>query len=567
MKTRNVMKAGILTTVVQSLLAITAALPQAAYAADDEADTLTQPSSSVEFGSLFASQSSSRFGQYNGLNKEGFYGIGNFDLRGGPGYDTTGTGSALRWWLSGTDVGTTSRTFTGKISEQGKWSISIGYDELRHNISNTFQTPLQGNPGGNNFTLPEDFGSINTATGKPGTRALTPTQSNALQTEQEYTTRQNIPVSATYFFSPELSAQVDFKHTDQSGAKLLGTGSQAGIKLGGNQILGTSQAVNIIMNPTSYTTDNITAALNWVGDKAHLSTGYYGSLFHDNYNNVSWQSAMANGASTCSGTTCYVNNTMSTAPSNVLHQLNLSGGYDLSQATKLVGGFSWGYNTQNDNFAPTSILQPTGSTFNMMQANGLPASSLNGQVATTHADVKLTDQSIKDLTLTAGFKFNERDNQTNSNIYNYKTIGANGTGTNGFYTGINMPYSNRKAQYEASAAYRLTKNQTLRLGYERESIDRWCNSVVGGLGCVSTPSTNEDKINLSYRLKAFDNLNFNAGYNYGNRRASYDPNFMFSSYPIGSPTTALNGENFLGYVAYPYANRSQNMEKPASVGN
>ena len=59
--------------------------------------------------------------------------------------------------------------------------------------------------------------------------------------------------------------------------------------------------------------------------------------------------------------------------------------------------------------------------------------------------------------------------------------------------GINMPYSNRKTQYDASAAYRMTKTQTLRLGYERESIDRWCNSVVSGYWMRRHPSAIEDQ--------------------------------------------------------------------------
>ena len=554
------MKARVLSLAVQSAFFITFALPQIAFAGDEESEVygLTHPNNSVDFGSLYVSQSSARFGQYNGLNKEGFYGLGALDLRGGPGYD--GGGSALRWWLGGSDLGTTSRTITGKVSEQGKWSVSVGYDELRHNISNTFQTPLQGNPGGNDFTLPANFGSINAASAsgatpaKPGSRDLSPTQLNALQTEQEYTTRQNIPVSATYIFSPALSAQIDFKHTEQSGAKLIGTGSQGGIPLPTGSSPSKGEAINIIMNPTSYTTDNINAALNWMGDKAHLSGGYYGSLFHDNYNSVSWQNAITSVA--CAGSNCYQNNTMSTAPSNTLHQINLNGGYDFAQTTKLAGGFSWGYNSQNDSFAPTSIMQPNGTVPSMMQANGLPGSSLNGVVETTHADLKLTDQSIKNLTLTAGFKFNERDNNTKSSIYKWTALDASS------WYGTNMPFSNRKTQYEAAAAYRLTNNQTLRLGYERESIDRWCNSVVTGVGCVATPSTNEDKINLSYRLKALDNVNFNASYNYGNRTASFDPSFMFDSYQTsGGGTNPINAGNVQGFSAYPYASRNQNMGK------
>jgi MtrB/PioB family decaheme-associated outer membrane protein len=205
-----------------------------------------------------------------------------------------------------------------------------------------------------------------------------------------------------------------------------------------------------------------------------------------------------------------------------------------------------------------------GGLSNMMQPGGLPTSSLNGLVETTHGDLKLTNQSIKDLTLTAGFKFNERANSSNSNTYNYVNL-ASSSLTTGLYTGVNTPYSNNKAQYEIAGDYRLTKAQTLRLAYERESLKRWCNSVVGGAQCVASPSSDEDKIGLTYRIKALENVSFNAGYSYADRHADFDPNFQANTgnYALKTATigSALNGSNYLSYVAYPYASRNQNLGK------
>ena len=120
-------------------------------------------------------------------------------------------------------------------------------------------------------------------------------------------------------------------------------------------------------------------------------------------------------------------------------------------------------------------------------------------------------------------------------------------------------------QYEAPAAYRITNAQNVNFGYEHESIKRWCNGVVGGAQCVSSPASNEDKMNLAYRLKALDNVNFNAGYTYANRRADNDPSFLANAGNYASTTavssSALNAGNYLGYIAYPYANRNQNIGK------
>jgi MtrB/PioB family decaheme-associated outer membrane protein len=561
MKTRNEEKhVSFLGLAVRCALMAVATLPLDAYA-DDDAAALKQPTNSIEAGTLYSSQNSARFGQYNGLNDSGFYGLGGFDVRGGDGYDSS-KDSALRWKLGGSNLGTTSRALDGSVSDQGNWKINLGYDELQHNITNSYQTPLQGG-GGNNLTLPTNFGStINTKTG------LNSTQLGDFHTEQEYVNRKNGSVSTSYTFSPSLSAQIDYNHLDQSGGKLIGTGSQGGITIPG-KTTGKAEGNNIIMNPTSYQTDNVNAALNWRGDKGHLTGGYYGSMFHDDYNSLSWQSPVTSAASPCTGTNCYTNNTMSTAPSNTLHQANLTGGYNFTSATKLAGGFSYGYNSQNSAYAPTNIqqvnLQPGGTLYsNMMQAGGLPASSLNGVVETKHGDLKLTNQSIKDLTLSAGLKYNERVNLTSSNTYNYVNIGSSGVGTNGYYTGINTPYSNSKTQYEAAAAYRLTKAQNVNLAYEHESVKRWCDTVVGGAQCVSSPSSEEDKIALTYRLKMIDDVNFNAGYTFSDRRADTAA-FLANAGNYASTTaissSALNAGNFLGFVAYPYASRVENMTK------
>ena len=72
MKTRNEkMNVRLLALAVRCALVTTIALPLSAYAADD-ADALTKPTRSVDFGALYSSENSARFGQYNGLNTRDF---------------------------------------------------------------------------------------------------------------------------------------------------------------------------------------------------------------------------------------------------------------------------------------------------------------------------------------------------------------------------------------------------------------------------------------------------------------------------------------------------------------
>jgi len=119
------------------------------------------------------------------------------------------------------------RSLGGSVSNQGLWDLNISYDELRHNISDTYQTPQQGKMGGNNFTLPTSFGTINANNATPSARVLNPTQLGAFHTEQVGTTRKNTSFGAGYAFSPALSLKFDFNHLDQSAPSSSAPGRRA----------------------------------------------------------------------------------------------------------------------------------------------------------------------------------------------------------------------------------------------------------------------------------------------------------------------------------------------------
>lgn len=556
MKNRNEkMKVSILTVAVQGALIAMFATP--AFAADgvsDEVAALKRPTSTVEIGVANTSKASAKFGEYSGLDEKGAGLVGNFILQGGD-------DGEMRWVAKGTDIGTTSRSFEGSLNNQGQWNVGVGYDELRHNMADTYQTPQQGSMGGNVFTFPANFGTINggtTPATNPSARVLDATQLSAFHTEKVGTTRKNSMFNAGYTFSPELSLQFDFNHLVQSGAKLMSVGTAGGVA---NPAGGTwrAEAVNIIMNPTNYKTDTFTLALNWAGEKGHVTGSYYGSIFSDGYDSVSSQSALRNAATfgCASGGTCaYQTTLMSTAPDNSLHQLNLSGGYTFSPETKLVGGVSYGRNTQNNSYLS-----------GVPEISASPRASLNGLVVTTHADMKLTNQTIKDLTLSAGFKYNQRENRSPSDLYKYFAINSvvvNATTGIGVDAAANAPYSNKKTQIELAADYRIAKGQNVRLAFENEQIKRWCASYeVTTANCLVNPSNSENKVGVNYRVQATEDVKLNAGYTYANRAATQDGEAVtpLAGLDVATGGHDVNAQNYPGYIAYPYAARKQNLVK------
>ena len=527
--------------------------------ANEDVRALICSQSYVEIGALGVSQGSSKFGEYNGLYKQGGYGLGNFDMRGGDAY-CMGSGTK-RWELYGTDLGTTSREVGASVGSQGQWSLGVGFDQLRHyTTGGTYQTPFQGSMGGNNFTLPSTFGAISTQAA-PGTRSLTANQLSSFQTQDVYSERQNTSFKGGYDFNRQWNVKFDFNRLDQSGAKLIGAGTDpfTGGPGGFNY---RAENIAILMNPTQFQTDTFNFTLNSMGEKGHMSASYYGSFFHDDNNGLSFSNpftATATPTGTVPGAPFPVD-TMSTPPSNDFQQLNLTGGYNFSPATKLAGGLSYGRNTQNDSYAGTYTTTPN-------TVPGLPVSSLNGLVVTTHADLRLTNQATKALTLNAGLKYNERDNRTPSNTYNFLDIGGASN------TVVNIPMSNRRAQLELAGAYRITPKQRLQVGYDYDYIKRWCNNDVAnnaqGVGpvgstaaayyttasCVQVPEDKENKLAIDYKLSVTDTVDASANYSYAKRKAYVNSSFY-------NPMQANNQgyENF-GWIAFFDASRDENTLK------
>jgi len=556
MKTRNgKIRVSVLALAVEA--ALVAMYAVSAYADDEEAAALKTPTNYVEIGASSTSASSAKFGEYSGLNKSGVDVIGNFSVRGGDAYgDSKGT---QRWSVTGNDLGLTSRSLDATVTNQGQWSFGIGYDELRHNISDSYQTPYNGSMGGNAFTLPAGY--ITPAI--TNTNAMSAAQTSALHTVDIGTTRKNTSFNAGFNFNQQWDIKFDFNHLDQSGAKLMSFGSMANATLAPGV---TGEAVSILPNPTNYNTDTFNLALNWIGDKSHVTVSYYGSFFHDNYDRVTFD--------TFAGT-ANANQLMSTAPSNEFHQLNLSGGYALSPQTNLTGGLSYGRNTQNDTYVTDGISMVTPYTY--------PKASLAGLVVNTHADLKLTNQTSKDLILSAGLKYDERNDRTDSNFYYFNAL--DGAVNHQAYF-PNTPYSNSKTQLELAGDYRLNKDQRIRLAYNRENIRRWCEQyAVGGIGaqgtngissfpaganCVVATNSADDKLSATYKLKASEDVNMNVGYSYSKRITNSDPNAITARIGLNgnvnpsTTTSDIMGQNagdFRGFYPFFDASRVEQMLK------
>jgi MtrB/PioB family decaheme-associated outer membrane protein len=340
---------------VRSALVVTIAAPSITWAqdaSDEDVKALTLPTDFIQAGGEANSIPSDKFGEYNGLYKKGATFLGDFSLAGGDAYGP-GTGT-MRYGLNGTDLGTSSGAVNGSVSNQGSWNLGFGYDELRHEFTDSYETPFQGGVGGNRFNLPADFGVIDTAykppgfLTAPGTNDLTAQQRSEFHSEDIYSERKNMSFTAGYRFNADWDVKFDFNHLGQDGAKLLGVGGDQVNSPAGSTYTWAGQTPLLIPNPTDYTTDTFKGALNWVGSKSFATLNYYGSIFSDSYNSVSWNNPFIKAPATvATGTvSAFPTDTISTFPSNMLNQVNFTGGYDLPASTKLAGGISYGRSQQ-----------------------------------------------------------------------------------------------------------------------------------------------------------------------------------------------------------------------------
>ncbi|MCL2658414.1 MAG: MtrB/PioB family decaheme-associated outer membrane protein [Betaproteobacteria bacterium] len=533
-----------------------AAAQEEALEGEEAIKELTCPTNYAEIGILGTNNASTKFGEYNGLYRSGGYGIANFDVRGGDSYcQKSGT---LRWHVDGRDLGTTSRSLSGSVAEQGKWSVGVGFDQLRHYTTTGFQTPYQGSPGDNVFVIPPGFGTWSNP------NQLTPAQRAYFRDVDVHNERRNITFNSAYNLNTEWSFNFDYKRIDQSGAKLLSTASESATISG---IAFVNQRVSLLMNPTEYTTDMFTAAANWVGEKAYAKLEYYASLFDNDNTGVLFSNANSTAALAAGGS--FPLNTISTMPSNQLHQINFTGGYIFSPATKLTGGLSYSRNTQDMSYAG-AYTQIGAQTAAILPAG---VGSLDARVINKHADLRLTHQFTPAVNLNVGYKYNERDNQTDSNLY---TFGALAVSAAPNVTVVNAPMSNRNQKFDASIGYRIDKQQRLNFGYEFERIQRWCNNDLTAFPgfapqtaatagavyadlttCAQVPKSKENRFNAGYKLSVFDTVDFNLGYTHSDREATVNGSTDFYN-PMMANTA---GFEKAGWVAPFQGSRRQDQVK------
>lgn len=504
------------TAAVQGALLGLAVLP-AAYADDAASPSvadLVKPGSHIELGVGYVSDDSFKQGEYNGLDKQGTYAIGNIDLRGGGAYDGD---SAMRYRINGTNLGLDTRNLTAEYGQQGLFRLIYGHDEIKRNYSDSYKTLWDG-AGGSTLTLPAEYPPAATrvsstasanealanwnniqapyataacaaAGGTPagacrGPGILIP----ALMKNFDVETKRTIDgLAFSMQFSPGWEMKASVRHEEKSGTKLTGVNM--------NRFSGPSA---LLPEPIDSTTDLYEATVGYANERGHFSVGYNGSFYNNDIDVWSAQYAGAGSTTPVPGNVAH----MSGVPDNHMHQINLAGGYNFTDTIKLVMSGAYTRMLQDESFLAT----PTGATW------VLPETSAHAKVVNTFFSAKLTTRPMMNLGLNFGYKYDNRDNQTPIRDF---LVTPDLAGASTQFT--NEPINRRLQQINVDADYAFAGSQGINVGYEWQEIERTAN---GEESPFRAKKTWENTLGAEYRNNLLDNLTGRLAYAYSQRRAS-----------------------------------------------
>jgi len=326
---------------------------------------LNVDSSAAAIGLGYALDDAPRFGMYNGITKEGYYGLFDFNLVDRD--DATGTWN----WLSGRNLGLDSPQARYEYSKQGNWGYYLDYSKITRNEPYTVTTAV-GGIGSPNLSIP-----------------TTPTAGAPVDLR---TKREAIGVGFDKFLYGNWNLQVRFRNEEKEGARLFARGTT------GAGPAGSFGAFEFAPEPINSATRQLEAKIGYNDSKLQLSGGYYGTAYNNQYTGLNFTGGLA-GLSNFTP--------IALPPDNQSQQLYLSGGYGFTPTTRGTFKLARTQATQEAAFV-TGPFVPL--------APGI-GDNLMGRVDTTLVQAGVTSRPMPKLTLLADLRYDDRDDKTPVLVY------------------------------------------------------------------------------------------------------------------------------------------------------
>jgi MtrB/PioB family decaheme-associated outer membrane protein len=380
----------------------------------------------VEAGPGYVSDADFRFGDYTGLDDDGFYLFGD---------------AFARYWgddahymrLDSYRLGQESRALFLEGGRLSSYQLRASYQGIPRRIFDTTSTPYRGN-GSDRLTLPADWVRA------PSTQQMTQLD-NSLQ-QVDIKRKWNVyTAGATFTPVSHWAFDVDYRRQDRDGRNIYA----------GSFFFNAAEFVA----PVDDDTDELTASVAYNADRWQLKLSYIGSFYDNNNSSLTWDNAYSPqvpGADT---------GQMALAPDNRANQLALAGSMLLPVNTTLSGQLSLGRMKQDDRLLPYT-------TNAQISTSALPRSRADGKVDTSNVDLRVTSTPVTDFTVEGEFRYNGRDNDTPQDVYDYVV-------TDLFVSpdpAENIAYDFRRYDYKLNGEYRFMPQARLHAGVDYQRYYR-----------------------------------------------------------------------------------------------
>lgn len=494
---------------------------------------MPQSSISAGVGLMNGGADAKRFSEYTGLTQNASL-LLDFEL------NKRDDASGLWTTISAHNLGLDTREFGIAKQRQGNWKMAVDYNEITRRdpyIINTGMLAIGSKtPIVNLIATPAMTPAWATANGLAASNGVAGSDVE-LQLK-----RTAVGISGDTWITPELQVELSFRNEDKKGARMFGRAGLASGDMQFNPTRGTgsangSWAVLLTPEPVNSSTKIIEGKLNFHRDKLALSGGYSGSFYINNNGSMSPivpsalnRGALWNGCATagaCSTVQGLASSSVALPPDNQAHQFFLSGNYAFSDSTRSHFKVSYTLATQNENFL-ASGLSPTVTA---------PA-DLGGAVDTTLVQFGLAMRPLKDLSVNASARYENRND--NTPVYVYNTNGIANSPLNGT---TNWPSASQtRSSTRIEGIYRLPFGYSVTLGgdLERKSTPLpLANVALFNKQVFFRPVLNETAVHAEVRKALSETLNGALGVEYRQRRGN-DGDWVTASGLAGNPLVAFD---------------------------
>ena len=379
----------------------------------------------IEVGPAYVSEDAYRFGDYTGLDEDGIFLFA----------DVFG-----RYWgedaqyvnLEGFSRGKDAGAFFIEGGKQGEYELRASYRAIPRRFYDSTVTPYRGN-GSDQLSLPPGWVRGST------TQAMTALDSTAQPVE----IKRDWDI---YEFGFELDTgtrwnmQVDYTRREREGQNISA----------GSFLFNAAE----FTTPVDYSSDDIEVVFSYSEDWWQTSVTYFGSVFDNNNESLTWDNPYSSTAGADSGE-------MALAPDNYSHQISLAGSMILPARTILNGQLSFGHSSQDEDLLPYT-------TNGSIAAGPLPTSSADAEADTLNLNLRAVTSPWDKTTFEGELRYNDFDNKTSINTYNYVITDSGLAATPVENSGYD--YTRRDLKFRGE--YRMSHKLKLHAGFDTKRFER-----------------------------------------------------------------------------------------------